>query len=309
MRVIVTGGSGLIGRALVRDLTQDGHEVVILSRRPGNVLGLPEGARAVYWDGSTADGWGHLVDGAGAVINLAGESIGGSGLLDVRWTPARKRRIRDSRLNAGKAVVEAIEAAEHRPEVLVQASAVGYYGTHTDDREITEDSPPGNDFLARICVDWEQSTRAVERMGVRRIILRTGVVLSTRGGALPRQMLPFKFFAGGPLGSGQQWFPWIHLADEARAIRFLMENEDAQGPYNLCAPNPVTNAEFSRALGHAMRRPAMIPAPAAAFKLLFGEAAMILLEGQKAVPRRLQALGFTFEFPDVRVALENLIRS
>lgn len=307
MRVVITGGSGLIGRELVKGLTEDGHEVVILSRSPGNVINLPSGAEAVYWDGETTEGWGHLVDGAGAVINLAGESVGGSGLLDVRWTPARKRRILQSRLNAGRAVTLAIKAAEQKPAVLIQASGVGYYGTHSDDREITEDSPAGNDFLAGVVIDWEASTRAVEKMGVRRVVLRTGVVMSTRGGALPRQMLPFRFFAGGPLGSGEQWFPWIHIADEVAAIRFLMDNEEAEGVFNLSAPHPVTNAQFSRALGSAMRRPSMIPAPAFAFNLMFGEAATILLDGQKAVPSRLQELGFKFKFPVVEPALEDLL--
>lgn len=307
MRIVITGGSGLIGRALVKHLTADGHEVVILSRSPGNAINLPEGAEAVYWDAETTEGWGHLVDGAGAVINLAGESVGGSGLLDVRWTPARRRRILESRLNAGRAVTEAIKAAEHKPAVLIQSSAVGYYGTHADDRVIEEDAPAGKDFLARVVIDWEASTKAVEKLGVRRVVLRTGVVLSTRGGALPRQMLPFRFFAGGPLGSGDQWFPWIHIADEVAAILFLLENEAAEGVFNLSAPHPVTNTQFSRALGRAMRRPSMIPAPAFAFNLMFGEAAMILLEGQKAVPSRLLDMGFKFTFPVVEPALEDLL--
>ncbi len=307
MRVIITGGSGLIGRALVRSLTADGHEVIILSRSPGNAVNLPAGAKAVYWDGKSADGWGKYVNGAGAVINLAGESVGGTGFFDVRWTPARRRRIQESRINAGRAVVQAIQLAEKKPAVLIQSSAVGYYGTHTDDRDITEDAPAGHDFLAGVCVDWEASTQKVERLGVRRAIIRTGVVISPKGGALPRQMLPFKFFAGGPLGSGEQWFPWIHIDDEVAAIRFLIDNEDARGAFNLAAPHPVTNAEFSRALGSSMRRPSWLRAPAFAFKLLFGEAALILLEGQKAVPHRLLDLGFKFKFPAVEPALEDLL--
>ncbi|MBN2470370.1 MAG: TIGR01777 family oxidoreductase [Anaerolineae bacterium] len=308
MRVVITGGSGLIGRGLVRSLSADGHESIILSRSPGNVLNLPAGAEAVYWDGETTEGWGRYVDGADAVVNLAGESIAGSGLLDVRWTSARRRRILESRITAGRVITAAIKEAKTRPGVLLQASAVGYYPTHTDDRDVAETDPAGRGFLADVVKDWEASTKATEKLGVRRVLLRTGVVLSPRGGALPRQMLPFKFFAGGPLGSGEQWFPWIHLQDHVAAMRFLMAHEDASGVFNLSAPNPVRNAEFSKALGKAMGRPSAIPVPAFVFELMFGEAATVLLEGQKAVPKRLQELGFTFEFPEVGPALEDLLQ-
>jgi uncharacterized protein (TIGR01777 family) len=307
MRVVITGGSGLIGRALVKSLAADGHEVIVLSRSPGNAINLPTGVQAVYWDGKTAEGWGHYVDGAWAVINLAAESIGGTGFLDMRWTPARRRRIRESRVNAGRAVMQAIQAAENKPGVLVQMSAVGYYGTHTDDRDIREDAPAANDFLAGVLVDWEATTQKVERMGVRRVVVRSGVVLSPKGGALPRQMLPYRFFVGGPLGSGKQWFSWIHIADEVAAIRFLMENEDAKGAFNVTAPHPVTNAEFGRALGSSLRRPSFVPVPAFALRLLFGEVTMVLLEGQKVIPQRLLDLGFKFKFPVVEPALEDLL--
>ncbi len=225
----------------------------------------------------------------------------------MRWTPGRKRGIRGSRINAGRAVVEAIEDAETKPAVLIQSSAVGYYGPRGDDEPVTEESGKGRDFLSDVCVEWEESTKAVEKKGVRRAIIRTGVVLSAKGGALPRQMLPFKFYAGGPLGSGKQWFPWIHLADEVAAIRFLIENEDAKGVFNLAAPNPVTNAQFSKALGTAMGRPSALPAPGFAFKLAFGEASTILLEGQRAVPQRLQEAGFAFQFETVEKALKDLL--
>ncbi|NPV66410.1 MAG: TIGR01777 family protein [Anaerolineae bacterium] len=307
MRVIITGGTGLIGRALARSLSADGHEVILLSRSPGNAINLPPGVRAVYWDGRTAEGWGELVEDAGAVINLAGETIGGNGLLDVRWTPGRKRRILESRVNAGRAVTEAIRAAENKPGVLIQMSGVGYYGTHEDERQITESAPVGKDFLASVCIAWEDSTKAVERMGVRRVITRTAPALSRRGGPLPRQMIPFRFFVGGPIGSGRQWFPWIHLTDLVRAIRFLIDTEEAKGVFNVCAPEPVTNAEFSRALGKAMHRPLFLPLPAFAFKLAFGEAATVLLEGQRVIPARLQEMGFTFNFPTVESALKDLI--
>ena len=298
MKVIITGGTGLIGSALAKSLADDNHEVIVLSRSPMKVKNLPATVQVVEWDGRTAKGWGHLVEGAGAIVNLAGESI-----ADGRWTEERKQRIRASRFNAGQAVVEAIKAAANKPRGLVQASAVGYYGPRNG-REIGEDTPAGNDFLAQVCIDWEASTAAVEEMGVRRVIIRTGVVLSTAGGALPRMLMPFKLFVGGPIGHGDQGFPWIHLSDEVAAIRFLIANPDASGPFNLSAPNPLTNAQFGQALGKVLHRPAVLPAPSFAMRLAFGEMATVLLEGQRAVPQHLEQLGFTFEFSEIEQALQ-----
>lgn len=301
MRVLITGGSGLVGRALTANLARDGNEVIILSRRPERVIALPLGASATWWDGHTTEGWGSLANATDAIINLAGENIGA-----CRWTEGRKRAILESRLNVGRAIVKAVEVAARKPRLVIQASAVGYYGPHSDE-EITEEMQPGDDFLARVAVDWEASTSPLEALGVRRVIIRTGVVLSTTGGALPRMLLPFRFFAGGRLGSGRQWFPWIHIADEVRAIRFLMENERASGACNLTAPTPVTNAEFSRLLGQCLKRPILIPTPAFALRLLFGEMATALLDGQRAIPRRLLQLGFTFQFPEAGSALKDLL--
>ncbi|MHB1161827.1 MAG: TIGR01777 family oxidoreductase, partial [Chloroflexota bacterium] len=261
----------------------------------------PRGVRAERWDARTAAGWGQLADGADAIVNLAGESLAGG-----PWTEERKSRILQSRLNAGRAVLEAVEAAVQKPRVVVQASAVGYYGPRGDE-EVTEETPPGGDFLARVCVEWEASTAPVEDMGVRRAVIRSSIVLSTRGGALPRLMMPYRLFVGGPLGSGRQWYSWIHIADEVAAIRFLLENESARGPFNLAAPNPVTNARFSRQLGRALGRPSLVRTPAFALRLLLGEMATTVLEGQRVVPRRLQALGFAFRFPDLEAALRDLI--
>ena len=303
MRVVILGGSGLIGRALTADLTADGHEVVILSRNPGRTGGLPAGARAAGWDGRTAAGWEAVADGADAIVNLAGES-----LATGRWTEERKRAIRDSRLFSGQAVVQAVEASVRKPGVVVQSSAVGYYGPRGDE-DVLEDTPPGSDFLAGVCVEWEASTAPVEALGVRRVVIRTTPVLSLRDGALPRMVLPFRYFVGGPLGSGRQWFPWIHVADEAAAIRFLVEHPEASGPYNLTAPESLTNAQFSRILGRVMGRPSLIPTPAFALRLLFGEMATVLLDGQRAVPRRLQGLGFAFRFPDAESALKDLFKA
>ena len=218
MRVIITGGTGLIGRALAADLTKDGHEAIVLSRRPERSTGLPAGTRAERWDAQTAQGWGSLADGADAIVNLAGESIAG------RWTANRKRHIRESRLNAGRAVVQAVELASVKPGVVVQASGVGYCGPRGDE-EIVEEGSPGSDFLGQLAIEWEASTAPVERMGVWRAVIRSGAVLSTEGGAFPPMLLQSRLFLGGPLGSGRQWLPWIHMADEVRAIRFLIEDE------------------------------------------------------------------------------------
>lgn len=303
MHVIVTGGTGLIGSALVRSLAQDGHRVTVLSRSPGrHQNGFGENVQVVGWDARTAEGWGSLADGADAIVNLAG-----SGISDGRWTEARKRTITESRINAGRAVMQAIQEASRKPNVLIQASAVGYYGPGGD-RIITEDSSPGNDFLACLCFEWESSTAGARQLGVRRPVLRTGIVLSSKGGALPKMRLPFQFFIGGPLGSGKQYFPWIHIDDEVRAIRYLLEYEEADGPYNLAAPNPPTNAEFSRALGKAMGRPALMPVPGFALKLLFGEMSTVLLDGQRAVPQRLQSAGFDFAHVDAVAALQDILR-
>ncbi len=310
MRVILPGGGGLIGRALTASLAADGYEVIILSRAPQHVTSLPKGARAEPWDGRTALGWGGLADGADAIVNLAGESIGGNGLFSIllqRWTSRQKRRILESRLNAGQAVVQAIEDAQQKPRVLIQQSAVGYYGTLRDE-ELAEDAYRGIDFPARVCWDWEVSTSSAEVLGVRRVVTRSGLVLSASGGLLPVVLLPFRFFVGGRLGSGKQWFAWIHIADEVSAIRFLMENPNARGPFNLTAPRPVTHAELSKTIGGVMRRPSFFRVPGFALRLPMGEKATIVLDGQRPVPKRLLEMGFTFRFPDLESSLRDLLQ-
>jgi uncharacterized protein (TIGR01777 family) len=262
---------------------------------------MPDGVRLQKWDARTADGWGEMVNGAKAIVNLAGASIA------RLWTDGGKRVIRDSRLNVGQAVVQAVEAAQIKPQVLIQASGVGYYGDRGDE-EIAEGTPPGaDDFLARFAVEWEASTAHVEDMGVRRAIIRTGLVLSVDGGVFPLLALPFRLFVGGVIGSGRQWVPWIHSADQVRAIRFLIENDTAAGPFNLVAPHQLTSADLSRAIGRALRRPVYIPIPAFAVRLLLGEMSIIVLEGQRAVPRGLQDLGFRFQFTDIDPALQDLL--
>ncbi len=304
MRAIITGGTGLIGRALVRELIARGHEVIVLSRNPERARHVPPAPRVERWDGRTAAGWGSLADGAAVIVNLAGASIG---IPPVPWTAERKRRILESRLHAGEAVVQAIQAAQQKPQVLVQASAVGYYGPRGD-AELTEESSPGTDFLARVCIDWENSTAAVEALGVRRVIIRSAVVLSHDGGLLPFMALPFRLFLGAPLGSGRQWFPWIHIADQVGAICFLIERADARGPFNLSAPQPVTNFEFSRTLARVLGRPMLLRLPAPVLRLTLGELAeLLLLASQRVVPRRLLDLGYSFRFPQLEPALRDLL--
>ena len=307
MKIVVSGGTGLIGKMFTQDLAGDGHDVVVLSRSPkkyGDMFG--ENVRLVYWDGRSAGEWVSHIDGADAVVNLAGESISGSGFLPDRWSTEKKQRILESRLTAGEALTKAVEAADSKPDVLLQASAVGYYGS-TGDALITESSPAGDDFLALVTVDWEASTEAVEALGVRRAIARIGLVLSTEDGALPRLLLPSRLFAGGWFGSGKQWWPWVHIKDTIRALRFLIENDAANGPYNITAPNPVTNRDFGKALGQALGRPSAIPVPGFALRTALGEVASTVLEGQRAVPQRLQELDFTFRFEELDTALNDLI--
>lgn len=307
MRVVITGGTGLIGSALAAELTQAGHEVIVLTRNPDKAQGLPAGVRAERWDGRTAQGWGHLADGAGAIVNLAGASIAGEGLLPSRWTPERKRLILQSRLDAGRAVVEAVQAATRKPDVVIQSSGIGIYG-FAGDRVLDESAPAGTDWLAQVAVQWEAATAPVDAMGVRRAMIRTAVVFSRAGGVLPLMLLPFRLFVGGPIGGGKQYVPWIHIADEVGAIRFLIENPNASGPFNLVAPEVMTNAEVSRVIGKVLRRPSWLPLPAFAMRLLFGEVATLLLEGQRALPKRLQELGYAFRFPTLEGALRDLTR-
>ncbi|MFC2046381.1 TIGR01777 family oxidoreductase, partial [Chloroflexota bacterium] len=290
---------GLIGRALSESLASGGHEVIVLSRSPERAIALPDGVRAERWDARTAEGWGHLADGAGA-------SLAGDGFFPTRWTEERQRVIGESRTHAGCAVVEAVGRAEQKPLVVVQSSAVGYYGF--GDELLTEEAEPGDDWGARFTSKiWEPSTAPVEEMGVRRVVVRSGVVFSTEDGALPRLLLPFRLFAGGPMGSGDQWYSWIHVRDEARALRFLIETEEAGGAYNLTAPSSVRNGELAKLIGRVSGRPSWIPVPGFAMRLAFGDVADVVLKGQRAVPQRLLDLGFEFCFPSAEAALEDLL--
>ena len=302
MRVFITGGTGFIGRHLVRELVDAGHEVMILSRRPAKVAAtFDRGVIGLAWNDSHSQNWLDAVNGDTAIINLAGENIFG------RWSRAKRERIKDSRIRAGQAVMAAIEHAPVKPRVLIQASAVGFYGPRAEER-VDEDTPPGSGFLAEVCREWEASTKAAEDLGIRRVVVRTGVVLG-KGGALAQMVRPFRLFLGGPLGRGAQGMSWIHMADQVGAIRFLLENKDCDGVFNLTAPEPVSNARFCRTLARVLRRPCWLKAPNVALKALFGRMAdELLLSGQYVLPGRLDAHGFQYRFPDLEEALRDLLQ-
>lgn len=306
MHIIITGGSGLIGSELTRELIDNGHEVTILSRNPQRSKDLSSKVKVAGWDGKTAHGWGNLLETAEAVVNLAGENIAGEKFFPARWTSERKKIILQSRLDAGNAILEAIRAANKKPTVLVQASAIGYYGP-LGDEPIDETHVEGSDFMAKTCVAWEKSTAEVEVLGVRRVVIRTGLVLSANGGAFFRLKLPFKFFLGGPFGNGKQYYSWIHIADQVCAIRFLIENPNAHGIYNLTSPHPLTNAVLAKTIGKVMRRPSFIPVPAFAMKLLFGEVSTVVLDGQNVLPNRLLQDGYKFRFSQIDAAVRDVL--
>ena len=301
MKIVIAGGTGFLGRPLVADLVSGGNEVVVLSRG-GGVTGA---TRSVLWspDGS-AGKWAAEIDGADAVLNLAGESIAGK-----RWSSAHKEQILDSRVRATRSLVAAIAGALQPPPLFVSGSAVGYYGPRGDE-VVTEDTPPGSDFLARVCVQWEAEAARLTGPRTRVVFIRTGLVLERDGGALPEMLPPFRFGAGGPVGSGTQYWPWIHRADWIGLVRWAIETAAVSGPLNATAPEPVTNAEFARALGRALHRPAFMPAPACALRLMLGEMAdALLLSGQRVVPAKAQLLGFVFKYAHLNDALAAIFGS
>lgn len=309
MRVIILGGTGMIGRALASNLATAGYEVIVLSRSPSKRRrGFSTKIKLRKWDGKTAEGWGELVDGAEAVINLAGENLSGDTFIPKRWTSKRKRLLWESRVDAGKAATEAISAASAAPPIFIQASAVGYYGSSIE-TPFTEESPPGDDFLANLCVEWENATAPLDRLPVRRSIIRTAVVLDPKQGALWRLLFPFRLFVGGRLGSGKQWLSWIHPEDAIRGIRFLLETKDAEGPFNLSAPNSIRYEDVARTIGRVLKRPSFFPAPGFALKFALGEVSTVVLEGQRTIPKSIQNLGFTFLFPDFETALIDVLEN
>lgn len=300
MKVLITGGTGLIGTALTKRLLADKQTVVILSRNPSAHF-VKGGIQLAAWDGKSAAGWGHLVNEVDAVVNLAGVNLGG-GL----WTQKRKAALLSSRVNAGKAVVEAIRQADQKPKVLIQASAVGYYAA-SGETEILENCPAGDDFQGTLCQQWEESTRQVEEMGVRRVIIRSGVVFEKEAFLLKMFLLPFRMLVGGPLGSGRQFISWIHIEDEINGILNLLQDDRKAGAYNLMAPQPVRNADLGRAIGRVLHRPYWFPVPGFALRAVLGELSSVVLDSWRGIPGRLLESGFTFKYPDVESALKDLV--
>ncbi|MCC6147440.1 MAG: TIGR01777 family protein [Anaerolineaceae bacterium] len=300
MYVLIAGGSGYIGKALTKQLTEQGYQVTILSRNPQRVK-PGSNTRVLGWDGAGTQGWGHLVDEMDAIVNLSGENLAGG-----RWSPVRLQKIRASRVEPGRAIVEAVRQASRKPAVIFQASAVGYYGK-LDERVVTEESPPGSATLAQLVVDWENAIRPAEDLGVRVVIGRAGLVLSRESRALKPLILQYRLFAGGALGDGKQWWSWITLQDEVRAIQYLLENEKALGAYNLTAPSPLTMADFGRVLASELKRPYWLMTPAWVLRTVFGKMSTVLLDGQRAIPRRLLNLGFKFQYPGLSAALKMIL--
>jgi len=302
MRVVIAGGSGLLGQALASHLIEQRHEVVVLTRR---ARPSRPGYREVEWrpDGS-AGAWAHEVDGVDGVVNLAG-----NGIADKRWTAVRKVSLRASRVDSTRSLIAAVRAARARPAVFIQGSAVGIYGASLDDRVRDEQSPPGTDFLSQLAVDWEHEAKPAEELGCRLVVIRTGLVLSNKGGALPPMARPFRMFVGGPIGTGRQYMSWITIDDWVAMVTWAITNPEVSGPLNATAPQPVNNAGFSQALARALSRPNLMPVPSFVLRALFGEMAdAILLKGQRVVPAKAMAHGFGFTHTELDRALRHVLR-
>jgi uncharacterized protein (TIGR01777 family) len=295
MNVTITGATGLLGGAIVEQLKRRGDTVTVLSREPDSAA-RKLGVAAERWDPMAGPAPAAALAGRDAVVHLAGEPVA------QRWTERAKRSIAESRVTGTRNLVAGLAAAEPRPAALVCASAVGYYGPHGGER-LTEDAAPGADFLARVCVEWERQAQAAEELGVRVARMRTGVVLDAKGGALEKMLTPFKLGVGGPVAGGDQYMPWVHIDDVAGMYVRAIGDPAWSGPFNLSAPEPVTNAEFSKALGRALHRPAVLPVPALALRVLYGEMAEIVTEGQRAVPARALEFGYEHEHPQLDEAL------
>ncbi len=299
MKVFMTGGNGFVGTHLTRALMENGYQVTLLVRKGANVRALPQGVTLVEGRSTEPGSWQESVSEHDVLVNLAGATI------FRRWNPAYKQLVRDSRILTTRRLVDAITTDAAPRITLLSTSAVGYYG-FTQDEELDEHSPPGNDFLANLALDWEAEALKAREKGARVCTMRFGVVLG-RGGALPQMARPFRFYAGGPIGSGRQWFSWIHIDDLADAVRFLIEHATIAGPANFTAPQPVTNRDLSTALGEALGRPSIVPAPGFMIKLVMGEFGEVILNGQRVIPRVLTDAGFRFAYPEIRAALRSLL--
>ena len=298
MNIAVTGATGFIGARLVQNLLQSGHSVHALGRKRSRTL--PAAVRFSPWNSAENEPPPESLATADAIVHLAGEPVA------QRWTPEVKKRIRSSRVDGTRNLVNALAKHSRRPQVLVCASAIGYYGSRGDE-VLMETSSPGRDFLAQVVVDWEQAAQKAEALGIRVAPLRFGVVLGKDGGALAKMLPPFRLGLGGRLASGQQWMSWIHVDDVRGLIRFALENSIIRGPMNATAPQPTTNVEFTKELATALHRPAIFPVPPFALKLLFGELAEVVLGSQRVIPQAAQSAGFRFEYPELRPALVRLL--
>ena len=296
MKVMIAGGSGFLGTALTKSLEQDNHKVFILTR------GRPKNPNQIQWDGKTTDGWGHRVNEMDAVVNLTGY-----GLEHWPWTKRQKQKFLDSRVLPGLALASAIKDSSRRPRVFLQSSGINRYGLRNEGIA-DESTPPAGDFLAQLTVGWEDSTKSVEELGVRRVITRNAVVLAKRGGLFPLMALPVQLFFGGKFGDGDQATPWIHIADEIGAIRFLLENENASGAFNLIAPTPTPNADFMQTIAKQLHRPYWFHLPSFLLRIPLGEMSVLLAEGSYSQPKRLLELGYVFQFPTFEDAVKDIFK-
>jgi hypothetical protein len=301
MKILITGGTGFVGKQLTSRFIQEGNEVTILTRSLKEPGQLPKGMSYLQGDPTQKGSWQEAIPGHDVIVNLAGASI------FSKWSEEYKKLIRDSRVFTTRNIIEGIPSKFEREISLFSTSAVGYYGFHGDE-ELDEESPPGSDFLARLAIEWEAEASKAKEKGARVVITRFGIVLGEKGGALGQMIPLFKKFIGGPIGSGQQWFSWVHIKDLAEAFAFLIKHPEIPGPVNVCSPNPVKNKDLARALGRALHRPSLMPAPGFMIKLVLGEFGSVILEGQRVLPRRLLKEGFTYQYPDIDTALQNIIQ-
>ncbi len=300
MKILVTGGTGFVGTHLTARLLRDGNEITILTRSAGKLQESTKGIAYLQGDPTRKGRWQEAIGNHEILVNLAGASIFN------RWTEAYKKTMLESRLDTTRNLIEGIPARPEKQVTLFSASAVGYYGFHGDE-EVTESSPPGDDFLAKLAVAWEKEAGKAEVKGTRVLITRFGIVLGEKGGALGQMIPVFKKFLGGPIGDGRQWFSWVHAADLAEAFVFLINHPEISGPVNLSAPHPVRNRDFSAALGRALHRPSLVRVPGFVIRLALGEFGSVILKGQRVIPRRLLDSGFVFQYPRIKEALQSIV--